>query len=311
MSWLPRWKRKSKKDKELAVSEDRKESSPEAKDEAEPPVPLASGPYPTPLFTLTEHDEEESNMKIPVDSHTSEASSTAKLKVPTRRALRRPQPASFCSDGGYQSLTSRSTIADDLSDPFRERAMSGGSSVSSYYSPQGSVNFAPSPTSTRDSPPSFPEASKDEMMQAMKENFEKMNELVKHLESSIEELSQRVAKIEEILAVERRRPVSLPPVAELPNKTCKNDAILWLVEKVSYWKFLARRLGLENNEIARIETDNTQDRERCYQMFMRWKDVHAENYTYRVLGAALLKESQALYIEYVKEVCQLENIPHE
>ena len=214
MSWLPRWKRKSKKDKELAVSEDRKESSPEATDEAEPPVPLASGPYHTPLFTLTEHDEEDSNTNLPVDSPTSEASST-KLKVPPRRALRRPQPASFCSDGGYQSLTSRSTIADDLSDPFRERAMSGGSSVSSYYTPQGSVNFAPSPTSTRDSPPSFPEASKDEMMQAMKENFEKMNELVKHLESSIEELSQRVGKIEEILAVERRRPVSLLPVEEV------------------------------------------------------------------------------------------------
>ena len=84
-----------------------------------------------------------------------------------------------------------------------------------------------------------------------------------------------------------------------------------MVEKVTDWKFLARRLGLENNVITRIETDNQGDREQCYQMFMRWKAMNAENYTYRVLGSALLKESQALYIEYVNEVHHLENIRHE
>ena len=39
--------------------------------------------------------------------------------------------------------------------------------------------------------------------------------------------------------------------------------------------------------------------------------MDAENYTYRALGTALLKESKALYIEYVNEVHHLENIRQE
>ena len=215
MSWIPRWKRKSKKDKELTVSEDREDNIPTATDEAKPSLSLPSGTIPTPLFTLIEHNEEDGKIKTPTVSHSSEASSNTTLKVPTRRSLRRPQPTSFSSDIGYQSQTSRSTIADDLSDPFRERTVSGASSVSSYYSPQGSVNLAPSPTRIRNLSPSVTAESKDDMMQSLKGNVDKMNELVKCLECRIGELTQRVGKLEETLAVEERRPVSLHPEVEV------------------------------------------------------------------------------------------------
>ena len=214
MSWMPRWKRKSKKDKEPTVSEDREENITRATDEAKPSLSLPSGTFPTPLVTLIEHNEEDSKTKSPAVSQCSEASSNTTLKVPTRRPLRRPQPASLSSDVGYQSQTSRSTIADDLLDPFRERTVSGASSVSSYYSPQGSVNLAPSPTRTRNLSPSFAADNKDDMMQSLKENVEKMNELVKCLECRIGELTQRVGKLEEKL-VEERRSVSLDPEVEV------------------------------------------------------------------------------------------------
>ena len=213
MSWI--WKRKSKKDKEQALHEDREENSPPATDEAKPSLPLRSGTYPTPLFTLIEHSEEDSKIKSSPVSHSSEASSNMTLKVPTHRPLRRPQPASFSSDVGYQSQTSRSTIADDLSVPFRERTVSGASSVSSYYSPQGSVNFAPSPTRTPNLSPSFPVDSKDDVMQSLKESVEKISELVTCLQCRVEELTQRVGKLEDTRAAERRSSVSLHPKIEV------------------------------------------------------------------------------------------------
>ena len=82
---------------------------------------------------------------------------------------------------------------------------------------------------------------------------------------------------------------------------------MWLTEKVQRWKFLARRLGLQESDVSRIESDHPQDtREQCYQMFLRLRAVDPENYTYPVLGEALRKESQELYNDYVKEVHRVE-----
>lgn len=93
----------------------------------------------------------------------------------------------------------------------------------------------------------------------------------------------------------------------LSNKSCDQQVIMWLTDKVQRWKFLARRLELEENELHRIETDNpNNDREQCYQMFLRWKAVYPQNYTYPVLGEALRKESKELYNDYVKQVHRVE-----
>ena len=78
---------------------------------------------------------------------------------------------------------------------------------------------------------------------------------------------------------------------------------MWLTQQVTNWKFIARWLGLAENEVSRIETDHPkEDREQCYQMFVRWKELHPKNYTYAVLGSALGKESQELYEKFVEEV---------
>ena len=83
---------------------------------------------------------------------------------------------------------------------------------------------------------------------------------------------------------------------------------MWLTQNVTNWKFLARWLGLQEADVARIETDNpNNNREQCYQMFLRLRAVDPENYTYPVLGEALRKESQELYSDYVKEVHRVEN----
>ena len=60
--------------------------------------------------------------------------------------------------------------------------------------------------------------------------------------------------------------------------------------------------------MSRIVSDNPQDdREQCYQMFMKWRSVDPENFTYPVLGEALRRESQKLFNDYVEEVHRAEN----
>ena len=93
---------------------------------------------------------------------------------------------------------------------------------------------------------------------------------------------------------------------QLPNKACDQEVILWLVDKVTKWKFIGRRLGLEENVLSRIESQNPKDiREQCYQMFQHWKSVDPMNFTYNVLGDALRKESMKLFNEYVEKVSEL------
>jgi hypothetical protein len=94
--------------------------------------------------------------------------------------------------------------------------------------------------------------------------------------------------------------------SQLFQKPCNQQVIMWLTQRVTNWKFLGRWLGLPENVLSRIITDNQKsDREQCYQMFLRWKESDPENYTYPVLGDALQRESQVLYNEFVDEVRQV------
>ena len=95
---------------------------------------------------------------------------------------------------------------------------------------------------------------------------------------------------------------------QLLPTSCDQQVIVWLTQRLTNWKFIARWLGLQENEISRIMADNPlSDREQCYQMFLRWRETDPENYTYPVLGQALKKESLELYNEYVREVHHVEN----
>lgn len=75
------------------------------------------------------------------------------------------------------------------------------------------------------------------------------------------------------------------------------------------WKFVARRLGLSECDISRIEKDNpNQTREQCYQMLIEWKSKYPENDTYQVLGKVLNEESPKLFQDYVEEVKKIKDM---
>jgi hypothetical protein len=223
-----------------------------------------------------------------------------------RRMKNRQQKMSVTSDGGYSSAASQpstSTLA-----VLRPRTLTNSSNDSSmFHTPQGSLVNDPSPTVGGGMMPQYPETvgevSRVEMMEAMREQLDSLLQLVKNLEILINKR----------FSMERRErepsvASSMPDLTELPDSPCKTRVMLWLAKKVMAWKFLARWLGLQENEISRIEADHPRsDREQCYQMFLRWKAVDPGNYTYPVLGDVLRKESQELYNEYVKEIHRVES----
>ena len=101
--------------------------------------------------------------------------------------------------------------------------------------------------------------------------------------------------------------ISPPQQCQPLQKACSQQVITWLTQRVSHWKFIARWLGLCETEVLRIISDNpNDDREQCYQMFVRWRTVSPESYTYPVLGEVLRRESQELFNEFVKEVYKVE-----
>ena len=84
---------------------------------------------------------------------------------------------------------------------------------------------------------------------------------------------------------------------------------MWLTQRITHWKFIARWLGLQDSDVETIATNNPQDvREQCYQMFKKWRSTDPGNFTYHVLGEALRREGQVkLFNEYVEEVHRVEN----
>ena len=81
--------------------------------------------------------------------------------------------------------------------------------------------------------------------------------------------------------------------------------ILWLANKVSSWKFLARWLGLEERDIRRILAEHPDSvREQCYQMFLYWERANPELNSYTELGEALVKdvENRELYPRFAQKV---------
>ena len=69
---------------------------------------------------------------------------------------------------------------------------------------------------------------------------------------------------------------------QLLAQPCDQKVIMWLTQRVTNWKFIARWLELEEKEVTRIETDYKREeyREQCYQMFMKWKACDPGNYNY-------------------------------
>ena len=201
---------KNLRNKKVAIQEKKEENIQEATSQADPPISLGRRTSSTLLSTLVEHDEEDSDIELPIsDGYSSSV-------MPNMKSYKdRKRSSSSTASSGYQSQTSRSTLADDTLDTIHKGTLSSSSSASSYFTAQGSMNTI---SSSRDSYPSFTvevtTAGDAEMMQ---ENIERLNKLVKWFEG----LTARVDKLEgqmertEKLVMEIRRLVSPPEKKEV------------------------------------------------------------------------------------------------
>ena len=78
------------------------------------------------------------------------------------------------------------------------------------------------------------------------------------------------------------------------NLIVSTDCMAEVSKSVQKWKFLARRLKLEENAISNIEKDcahkaDGQD-EMCYQVLLKWKQEQSDQATYRNLIRVLESE---------------------
>ena len=90
---------------------------------------------------------------------------------------------------------------------------------------------------------------------------------------------------------------------------------LWLSEKVVQWKFVARRLGLQQRDLEEIMHDCLGQgiSEHCYQAFVKWEQMFAgsKDCSYLKLAEALQKSegNRHLYVEFVKKFKEFEQPP--
>ena len=208
MSKLFKWMKNSKniKDKEVGIQERKEEENiQETTSQADPPISMDRRTSSTLLSTLVEHDEEDSDIELPVFYSSKTSSIIPNMKFKDRKR----SSSSTASSEGYQSQTSRSTLADDTLDIIHEGTLSSSSSASSYFTAQGSMTAISSSCSRRDSFPSFiaevTTASDAEMMQ--EKRFEELTARVDKLEGQMEHMEK--------LVIENRGLVSMPEKKEV------------------------------------------------------------------------------------------------
>ena len=76
------------------------------------------------------------------------------------------------------------------------------------------------------------------------------------------------------------------------NLIVSTDCMIEVSKSVKKWKFLARRLKLEDNEISNIEKECQVygQAEMCYQVLQKWKQEQSDQATYRNLIRVLESE---------------------
>ena len=93
-----------------------------------------------------------------------------------------------------------------------------------------------------------------------------------------------------------------------PNTPVSVHVLLKVSELVPHkWKFLARRLGVEEHEVQQIRGDNQGDvHEQSYQMLLKWTQSNGGG-SYQALGEALRSTfGEKLHSDYVKMVVETE-----
>ena len=94
--------------------------------------------------------------------------------------------------------------------------------------------------------------------------------------------------------------------ANLPQDSAvSSTVVLELAKVVPKWKFLARRLGIQEHEIQQITENYPSDvEEQSYQMLLKWKKSKSDT-SCHTLGGAVRKEfGEELYFDFVRMVTE-------
>ena len=108
-----------------------------------------------------------------------------------------------------------------------------------------------------------------------------------------------------------RLPTSEYP-SSLPLEVPRRSIYLWLSNEILQWKFIARRLGLQDSDIAIIESDHRLGglKEHRLQMFLAWEKRFYQDCNYQRLGEVLMEsdKNRHLYSEFVRRVKENEHL---
>ena len=145
------------------------------------------------------------------------------------------------------------------------------------------------------------------MEKAEQENAE-LKEMISGLKQKLEKLETEGHKEKHEATTPDREGLLKNTASQLPqNRSVSTDVLVWLAKHVTQWKFLARRLHLQESDIQQIEANYSNDiREQSYQMLLKWK-LTCSNASYHTLGEAVREEcGETLYCDYVTMVREAE-----
>lgn len=100
-------------------------------------------------------------------------------------------------------------------------------------------------------------------------------------------------------------PLNQPKVVNLSKEHVSIQAMLWLSGKVVQWKFMGRKLKVDEFQLQRIDIENPRDiSEQIYQMLDKWiANSTREEANYHTLADAVeVAEGKAMKEEFVKFV---------
>ena len=105
-----------------------------------------------------------------------------------------------------------------------------------------------------------------------------------------------------------KKPSSFMPQHSVPNKPVQARAFLWLQSRMVEWKWVARYLGIKEQEVVRIERENPSSiAEQCYQMLTTWQRQNTDADTNYVALYKAIQEGER-NVDLCKEFAEFVNI---
>ena len=141
------------------------------------------------------------------------------------------------------------------------------------------------------------------------ERMKQHTELMK-LTQRLQELETEKCREKQEATTPDREGLIKNTASQLPqNCSVSTDVLVGLAKRMTQWKFLARRLHIEEHDIQQIGVDFPGSiQEQSYQMLLKWKlSLSSNNTSYHTLGEAVRQEfGETLYCDYVDMVREAE-----